>query len=98
MKYNVKLIPSAELDVLDVFSWYESEQFGLGKRFLIEIENVIIYFRTNPLLYRKIYKNIRRSLLHKFPYGIYFIVEETSVQIISVTHLSRHPKNWKKEF
>lgn len=74
MEYNVKLIPSAELDVLDIFSWYESEQKGLGKRFINETENVIKNLSVNSLLYRKIYKNIRRSLLHKFPYGIYFII------------------------
>ena len=69
---------------------------GLGKAFLKEIETNLLLLETNPMLYQIVYKNVRRALLHKFPFGIYYIIENEIVDIISVTHLSREPKNWRE--
>ncbi|MBE2228859.1 MAG: type II toxin-antitoxin system RelE/ParE family toxin [Ignavibacteria bacterium] len=96
MNYKVQVKDSAELDMLDAYYWYESEKNGLGKNFLSEIESNFLLLEANPLLYQVIYKNVRRSLLHKFPFGIYFIVDKEIINIISVAHLSRNPKEWRK--
>lgn len=49
----------------------------------------------NPLLYRKIHKNIRKCRLLRFPYGIIFRIQKETVQRIAVMHLKRKPGYWK---
>lgn len=96
MNYILIVEDEAELDTLEAFNWYEIEKNGLGEDFVTETENCILNIQNNPLQYQIIYKNIRRALLHKFPYGIFYILEDDKVFVISVTHLKRHPKNWRK--
>ncbi|MBL1212682.1 MAG: hypothetical protein HND52_04870 [Ignavibacteriae bacterium] len=41
--------------------------------------------------YPKVYKNIRRALIRKFPFGIHYIIENEQVIVIAVFHVSRNP-------
>ena len=38
-----------------------------------------------------VYRNTRRALLHRFPFGIYFQIEKTPVIVVAVMHGSRYP-------
>jgi plasmid stabilization system protein ParE len=40
-------------------------------------------------------EDVRRALLHKFPYSIYFVNEPDAVAIIAVLHQHRRPGSWK---
>jgi hypothetical protein len=39
--------------------------------------------------------DIRRAILRRFPFGIFFIVENESATVLAVTHLHRHPASWQ---
>jgi plasmid stabilization system protein ParE len=39
--------------------------------------------------------DLRRALVPKFPYGIFFRVLETKIVVIAVLHLHRHPETWR---
>lgn len=38
---------------------------------------------------------VRRGLMRRFPYGIYFITDTTHIEIIAVLHLHRKTTTWK---
>jgi hypothetical protein len=38
--------------------------------------------------------NVRRCLLNRFPYAIYYGVAEDGVVVIAVSHLRRKPDYW----
>jgi len=40
-------------------------------------------------------EDVRRALLHKFPYSIYFANEPDAIAIIAVLHQHRQPGEWK---
>jgi plasmid stabilization system protein ParE len=60
--------PEAEADLLEGFQSYEEKQPGLGRRFLNEVEQSFGRIAPNPYLYQEIESDIRRAVVHTFPY------------------------------
>ena len=95
---NNKLIirPEAEFDISEAYSWYNDRLLGLGSEFINCIDDAINSIMTNPESYTIVYKNIRRSLIRRFPYAIYYIYEESNIVVLAVFHFKRNPKSWLK--
>ena len=72
--------------------WYEKQQRGLGATFLSRIEKSIILIIQNPKQYRCFYKNFRGCVIGKFPFIIYYTIEETEVVVHSVFDSRQNPK------
>lgn len=82
----------AKTDVKKAFSWYEQQKSGLGYSFLDNLEDAIINIQHNPLLYPKTHKNLRRILLKRFPYSLYYLVENEIIYIFSVFDNRQNPE------
>ena len=95
---NNKLIirPEAEFDISEAYSWYNDRLLGLGSEFINCIDDAINSIMTNPESYTTVYKNIRRSLIRRFPYAIYYIYEEPDIVVLAVFHFKRNPTSWLK--
>lgn len=48
-----------------------------------------------PLTYPVVHRNARRALMTRFPFGIYFRVEQSQIVVVAVIHGSRHPHHWQ---
>ena len=88
--------PRADLDVEAAFEWYENERSGLGLEFLDELRATYDRIADGPLKYQLIRFGIRRALLRRFPYAVYFAVEEAVVVVLTVLHASRDPAEWQR--
>jgi len=44
--------------------------------------------------YRAIYKTVRRKLTRRFPYGIFFVIENDKIIVIAIMHTKRNPDDW----
>ncbi len=95
MNYLVKIRGSAREDLLEAFQWYESQRDGLGSDFELCVEEGIGRISTYPEASAAVYKNIRRYLVRRFPYGIFYIIENNIVVVIAVVHLKRDTAIWK---
>ncbi len=93
---QVIIRPEAESDIDDAYQWYESQRKSLGDNFLLCIEEAISRASRNPPIYSIIYKEVRRVLIHRFPFGIFFINRESSISVIAVIHARRNPSTWKE--
>jgi toxin ParE1/3/4 len=98
MKYNVLILSEAESDIDSAYIWYELKQINLGAKFFKKVNESVQYISNNPYSSRNIYKGIRRIIMRKFPYGIYYTVniESKEIQIIGVIHFRRSPLIIKK--
>lgn len=88
--------PFAELDATDAAKWYNEKREGLGDEFVLALDAKINATQRNPDSFQISYKNIRRALTERFPYGIFFIVEDENIYVLAIQHTSRSPQNWKK--
>jgi len=95
MSQNLIIRPEAEKDILSAFDWYEEQQSGLGADFAQELSKNMDMLIEFPEMYAELYRGIRRSLLKRFPYGVYYLVnEETNIEL-AVLHLAMDPARWK---
>ena len=95
-EYRLVAEPRADLDVAAAYHWYETERTGLGLEFLGHLSKTYDRIGADPLRYRELEFGIRRALLPRFPYAVYFAVEPDVVVILAVLHVSRDPAEWQR--
>lgn len=96
MDYELIIRPEAKADLLDAFHWYQAQRTGLGLDFKLCVDEVVSKLLKRPTIYKKVHKHIRRALIRKFPFGIFYIIEENSIIVIAVIHARRNPTEWKR--
>ncbi len=87
--------PQSDLDIQAAAVWYEDQRSGLGARFLDELDQVFRRIVDNPRQFPRVEDKVHRALLRHFPYGVYFLAKEESIDVLAVLHLHRHPEMWK---
>ena len=80
----------------EAFDWYEERQAGLGHDFLAEVRAALRASAENPLHHQVLYKNVRRMLIRRFPYKVFFIADADIVEVIGVVHAKRHSRVWQR--
>ncbi len=88
--------PEAETDIAQAFSWYEDRVSGLGSEFLRVLDATFNSILRNHDVYPEVHRNVRRALTRKFPFAVFFVVEETRMVVLSVFHVKRNPQEWEK--
>ena len=96
IQYRLVAEPRVDLDVAAAFDWYETEQAGLGREFLGELRAAYDRVADGPLKYQELRSGIRRALVRRFPYAVYFAVEGTVIVVLTVLHASRDPAEWQR--
>jgi plasmid stabilization system protein ParE len=96
---RVRLIvrPLAEADVQQVFDWYEGQAVGLGHEFLRAVDACYASLERSPELFPVVYKEIRRALLRRFPYIVYYLLGEEALEVLACVHGKRHPRTWRRK-
>ena len=87
--------PEAEVDAEDAGAWYGGERVGLGAAFLTELRATFVRIEQGPLQFPRVFGEIRRAILHRFPFGVFFVVEGDVATVVAITHLHRHPGVWQ---
>ena len=95
MSPSVVFRPQAEAELLEAGRWYDERRPGLGASFLTAIDDVIERVGREPLLFPRVQGEMRRALVHRFPYGLYFEIIEEQVVVIGVVHGHRDPTVWR---
>jgi toxin ParE1/3/4 len=96
MEYKLIISPEAEEDLSEAFTWYEERRKGLGHDFLLQINAALRFLERNPLVFPEMYKGVRRHLIKRFPYKIFYLVEGQKVIILGVIYAGRDPEWIKK--
>lgn len=95
MTHEVRLRPEAERDLADAAAWYEEQRKGLGHEFLDEVMTMLSSVAETPLMYAIVDRNTRRAVINRFPFGVYYRVENATIVVVAVMHGSRNPRRWK---
>lgn len=96
MSLGIIVRPEAELDISEAYDWYEERSSGLGAQFLGAIDEALLLASREPEIFQRIHRSVRRALVHRFPYGIFYTIEPNEIVILAVMHTARHPSKWKQ--
>jgi plasmid stabilization system protein ParE len=89
-------IAKRELD--DAISWYEGRREGLGQEFSVAVEQQLQRIALSPIQFAQVRGKVRRTVLRRFPYSIYFLPEEYRVVVLAVFHAKRDPEHLETRF
>ena len=81
-------------EVKEAVEHYEAEVEGLGKAFIQKLDEAIHEIKSFPSSSRIIRTDYRRYLLHRFPYGVIYLIEDDLIFVAAIMHLKRKPFYW----
>jgi hypothetical protein len=93
MTYVLRFLSEVEDDAINGYIWYETKSYGLGDEFLRMFYACVGDILRNPLLYQKVHSEFRRCLLRRFPYAIYFIINNDQIMVTGLFHCARDPRD-----
>ncbi len=93
----LELRPEAQADVDEALAWYHDQDHRLVARLLGELDAVFDRIREAPDQFPFVEGTVRRALLHKFPYSVYYVADADRAEVIAVIHQRRYPATWKRE-
>ncbi len=96
MNYSLTVRKEAELDINVAFEYYENKRVGLGHDFLLCIEECLSKVERTPEHYKIIYKELRRIAVQRFPYRIFYLVQNDLVIVTAVFHVRKDPQAWER--
>lgn len=91
---KIKFLFPAQRELDDAVAWYNDQFPGLGVDFLDELDKVIRRIVLFPESGTGVEEGVRRCLLARFPYGIFYSLDGDVVVVLAVAHLHREPRYW----
>jgi len=88
--------PEAAADVGAAFDWYEKQRERLGGEFLAELARAERAVQGNPLVFRIVRRDARRTMLRRFPYQLLYRVVNDVVVVVACFHGRRSPKRLER--
>jgi toxin ParE1/3/4 len=89
---RIEYHPALEAELREIRDYYESCSVGLGEEFVQAFESQAMKISAMPERWMVVGSDIRRALMRRFPYVIFFrVIGTDAVRITVVKHEKRHP-------
>ena len=98
MSFRVVHDSEAAFEFREAVARYEGQTEGLGVRFTLEVNAVMVAISSPPLRFSKAGRTGRKARVHGWPYSIYFVVNEAhaEIKVIAVWHGARNPAELRR--
>ncbi|MEZ5540225.1 MAG: type II toxin-antitoxin system RelE/ParE family toxin [Pseudomonadales bacterium] len=91
---NLRFHPDAQTEFEQAILYYESQQVGLGARFIDSVESAIDSILSAPTMWPELEAPVRRRLTRVFPYAILYATFPDHILILAVMHCHQKPSYW----
>ena len=98
MSLSVVFRGIAKREFDDAISWYQDRREGLGREFSVAVEQQLGRIALSPNQFACVRGDVRRAVLQRFPYSIYFIVENDRIVVLAIFHARRAPSQLEDRF
>ena len=75
-------------------TWYDAGTPGLGDDLLRAVDAALQQAARFPESFPLIGPTVRRALVRRFPYGVFYAVLDTEILVLAVVHARQHPRAW----
>jgi plasmid stabilization system protein ParE len=95
MSFKLIVRREAQIDLDEIFVWYEERKIGLGFEFLEEFDNLVNKILDNPYFASVILEDARAATPKRFPYDVVYRIDimQKEIRIIAVSHPPK-PQTW----
>ena len=97
MDYKVIWVDEAELEILVAIDWYNEKRIGLGYDLVECVDVALLALNRHPFISIPVSDNVRRVLIRRFPYGLYYRVIKNVIEVVGFRHFRQNTiKSFKK--
>jgi plasmid stabilization system protein ParE len=83
-------------DLAAAYAWYEEQRADLGEQFLSGVDASFDEIERFPEMFAPVHGDVRRAVVSRFPYAVFYRVEPRRVVVLTVLHTARNPKLWPR--
>ena len=95
MTLPVVLRDEAQAEFDEAFDYYEGQRAGLGVDFVARVQRVFDGIAVNPQQHALVFADIRKAVVTRFPYCVFYRADATRVEVLAVFHSHRDPSIWQ---
>jgi len=92
------LSAKAETDLAEAVDWYNHIRPGLGDGLVLCVEQANDRIIDYPAAFPVILPGVRRALIRRYPYGVFFRVRPMRVEVEAIFHLRTDPARLSDRF
>ncbi len=96
MNYALVFRPEVRDELDEAFQWYERQKVGLGDEFFDCIDEMLNRVCLMPEACPVVYRDVRRAVVKRFPYAIYYRILSSRIIVTAIFHSQRNPKSWQQ--
>ena len=94
---RVSLSAQARRDLRKAYDWYEEQAPGLGPRFVRMFVQAVDVASERPTSFPEVEGDVRRVILSKFPFGVFFRIVDDVVRVVRVIDLRSDDRKWRRD-
>jgi plasmid stabilization system protein ParE len=93
---ELRFTPLAARDVASARDWYDAQRPGLGTEFEAALATTLDLIGQVPEAAPVVLKDVRRMLVARFPYALYYRPTEQAIEVRACLHTRRDPRRWRR--
>lgn len=91
----IRFTPEADAELAEARQWYARQRDNLDAEFMQSIDDALTRIVTRPNQYPVVYRTLRRAVVRRFPFAVFYEFAANEIQVIAVFHSRRDPQRWK---
>jgi plasmid stabilization system protein ParE len=91
----IRFTPEADAELAEARQWYAHQRADLDSEFMECIDGALSRIVQNPNSYPIVYRTLRRIVVRRFPFAVFYEVTPDEIQVFAVFHSRRDPDMWK---
>jgi plasmid stabilization system protein ParE len=83
---------AAKHDIREARAWYRRLSRQLADDFVAEVHAAVSRVLERPLAAELVHRTLRRAVLHRFPYSLFYEARPDRIIVVAVLHQARDPE------
>ena len=94
---RLRVHPAADREATAATTWYRERSEEAASDFTRTLREDLQAIRQRPAAWPEWQRSaVRRKVLRRFPYSIFYLVEHDGLVIVAIAHHRRRPGYWKQ--
>jgi plasmid stabilization system protein ParE len=93
---RLRLTPETELDLDEAHLWYHRQAPDRAATFLAAVDACLASIQRHPEAFMLVDPTMRRALVRRFPYAIFYEITPREIVVYGVFHGARDPQVWRR--
>lgn len=87
--------PAAVDELREAREWYDAQRAGLGDELGEIVAHTLDLIAEQPEAFPEMIPGVRRAVISRFPYGIFYRRIPDALEVLAVFHHRRDPTIWR---